>query len=175
VSGSIMDTISGRRSIRNFSNRDVSDAQINLLLEAAVSAPSAGNLQPWFFFVTRNPKIKEKLAAASFGQSFIAQAPAVIVVCAEPSKSAARYGERGAGLYCLQDTAAAVQNILLAAWGLGLGTCWVGAFDEAGVSSVLGLEKTRRPVAVIPMGYPKEKPMSPSRRPLEEVVRDYDE
>lgn len=167
-----METILGRRSIRSFSNRDVSDAQINQLLEAAVRAPSAGNLQPWFFFVIRSPEIKDRLGAASFGQSFIARAPAVIVVCAEPLKSAARYGERGAVLYCIQDTAAAVQNILLAARELGLGTCWVGAFDEASVRAALNLEKKRRPVAVIPVGYPLDKPVSTSRKPLSEVVKE---
>ncbi len=80
------------------------------------------------------------------------------------------YGRRGRELYCLQDTAAAVQNVLLAAHEMGLGTCWVGAFDDEAVARALGLKRGERPVALIPIGVPAEKGSS-SRRPLEEVVR----
>jgi nitroreductase len=101
---------------------------------------------------------------------FLTQAPVVIVVCAVPARSGRRYRERGEKLYCLQDTAAAVQNILLAAAGSGIGTCWVGAFDEEGVRRVLGLGHDLRPVAMIPLGYPDEVPSVPGRRSLEEIV-----
>ena len=80
--------------------------------------------------VVKQPDLRKRIAAAAHDQDFIETAPVSIVVCAEPERSAARYGNRGAALYCLQDTAAAIQNILLTATAYGLGTCWVGAFDQ---------------------------------------------
>ena len=100
-------------------------------------APSAGNCQPWFIYVVKNQKVRQELAKAAFNQGFLVEAPVNIVVCAEPKRSFSRYGERGASLYCLQDTAALVQSLLLMAEGLGLSTCWVGAFDEQAVRQVL--------------------------------------
>jgi nitroreductase len=119
------------------------------------------------------PKVREDLAKAAFGQSFLKEAPVDIVVCVEPERSATRYGERGAELYCFQDTAAAAQNILLMAEGLGLSTCWVGAFDEKAVSQILEIPSGRRPVAIIPVGYSilAAPPKPPARRTLDEVVK----
>lgn len=169
----IADAIRDRRSIRRFTSREIPGATLSRLLEAACMAPSAGNRQPWFFYVVRNPDIRQDLAKAAFGQSFLAEAPVNIVVCAKPERSSARYGERGAKLYCLQDTAAAVQNLLLMAEGLGLATCWVGAFDEQEVSRALDIPKARRPVAIIPVGYSNlaRPPESPARRALTEVAK----
>ncbi|RLF23588.1 MAG: nitroreductase family protein, partial [Thermoprotei archaeon] len=107
---------------------------------------------------------------AALGQMWIAEAPVVVVVCANIPRTAWRYGERGRSLYCLQDTAAAIQNMLLAAHALGYGTCWVGAFDEEEVSRILGLPDHVRPVAIVPIGKPAESPIPPPRRPLDEVV-----
>ncbi|MCL6560259.1 MAG: nitroreductase family protein [Firmicutes bacterium] len=102
----------------------------------------------------------------------MAEAPVVVVVCAEPSRSAQYYGERGRHLYCLQDTAAATQNMLLAATAYGLGSCWVGAFDENQVRDCLGIPPERRPVALIPLGYAAAQLESrPGRRSLEEVTK----
>jgi nitroreductase len=114
-------------------------------------------------------EVKAELAAAAFGQKFVAEAPVVIGVAAAPPKDS-RYGERGRLLYCLQDTAAAVQNILLAAYDMGLGTCWVGAFDDDAVARGLGLKQGERPVALIPVGVPAREGRS-DRKPLSEVVR----
>ncbi|MCK4483131.1 nitroreductase family protein, partial [Candidatus Bathyarchaeota archaeon] len=100
------------------------------LVDSARWAPSAGNTQPWRFIIVRKPEIKRKLAAAALGQSFVEEAPVVIVVCADEDRSSMGYGVRGKTLYCIQDTAAAIQNIHLAAYSLGLGTCWIGAFRE---------------------------------------------
>lgn len=170
---SVTEAIRERRSVRRFAAEDVSDATLSKLLEAACLAPSAGNRQPWFFYVVKAPQVREDLAKAAFGQSFLKEAPVDIVVCAEPERSAARYGERGALLYCLQDTAAAVQNILLMADGLGLSTCWVGAFDEKAVSQILEIPLGRRPVAIVPVGYSSlvAPPKPPARRALDEVVK----
>lgn len=165
------EVLEGRRSVRRFEgDRDVSDEMVGRLLQAAISAPSAGNRQPWHFFVVRKAETKLGLAQAAWGQHFVAEAPVVIVVCADPLRSGARYGRRGMELYCLQDTAAATQNILLAAVALGLGACWVGAFDEQVAAKVLDLPSHLRPVAIVPIGYPAELPPRPARRALGEVA-----
>ncbi|MHB8983735.1 MAG: nitroreductase family protein [Carboxydocellales bacterium] len=144
----VMDAIRERRSIRNFSSDTVDEFTVGRILEAGASAPSAGNIQPWTFYAVFRQQVKEQLEAAAFNQKFIANAPVVIVVCALPEDAAARYGERGRSLYCLQDTAAATQNILLAADAFGLGSCWVGAFDESAVFNALNCQPGERPVAV---------------------------
>jgi nitroreductase len=95
----------------------------------------------------------------------------VIAVCADPDRSAARYGKRGTNLYCLQDTAAATEHILLAATALGLGGCWVGAFDEAAAARALALPEHLRPVALVSIGYaavPASR--TTDRRSLDEVA-----
>ncbi|TCL66511.1 SagB-type dehydrogenase family enzyme [Hydrogenispora ethanolica] len=166
----LIDAIQERHSIRAYETTAIPDATIGRLLESAHLAPSAGNLQPWKFVVVRNATLRQALAEAAFGQDFIAAAPVNIVVCAEPERSAARYGERGAGLYCLQDTAAATQNILLTATAYGLGSCWVGAFDEAKVRQTLGIGPELRPTAIIPLGYPAEEPEEVAYRSIDEVT-----
>jgi len=161
----IPDAIRERRSVRAFTDREITDEKAELLVEAACLAPSAGNLQPWEFVAVRDPGVKRKLVDAAHGQSFIFTAPVVFVVCAIPRRSASGYGRRGRELYCLQDTAAAVQNLLLTARANGLGSCWVGAFDERRAGEALGLPKGVRPVAIVPVGYPAERPSRRPRRP----------
>lgn len=162
--------ISERRSIRAFTDREISEKEAELLVEAACLAPSAGNRQPWEFVIVRDDENKRRLAEAAYGQYFIAEAPVIFVVCADPSRSASRYGRRGIELYCLQDTAAAVQNLLLTAKANGLGSCWIGAFDEARAAEVIGAPKGVRPIAIVPVGYPAESPPPRPRRRLSEVI-----
>jgi len=167
------EVVEKRHSVRNFDkDRDVSPEIVTRLLEAAIRAPSAGNCQPWYFFVVRNQEIKRALAHAALGQWFVSEAPVVIVVCAEPERSALRYGNRGTYLYSLQDTAAATEHLLLAAVASGLGACWVGAFDEEEASRALVLPSHLRPVAIVPIGYPTGRPSSRTdRRRLETVSK----
>lgn len=163
--------IEERHSVRDFDAvRDVQPEMVQKILSAAIRAPSAGNCQPWHFVVVRNEQTKDLLAEAAYGQWFIADAPVVIVVCADPARSTWRYGSRGVQLYCLQDTAAATEHILLAATALGLGACWVGAFDERAASKALGLPTNLRPVAIVPIGHPAARPYRTSRRSLKEVT-----
>lgn len=166
----LFEAIRRRRSIRAFTEEEVSEREIKELLEAAILAPSAGNIQPWSFVVIRDHDTKRKLAEAALNQFFIEKVPVVIVVLADWNRSRRHYGSRGANLYCLQDTAAAVQNMLLAAVALGLGACWVGAFQEEMVSAVLEVPEGFRPVAIVPVGKPAEKPNPPYKRSLEEIV-----
>lgn len=166
----VFEAIKGRRSIRAFQSRDVPSGIVEKLIEAARWAPSAGNIQPWEFVIVRNPETKKRLAEAALGQSFIEEAPVVIVVCADEERSASGYGSRGRTLYCIQDTAAAIQNIHLAAYALGLSTCWVGAFREDEARKILKIPEGVRPVAIIPVGYPAESPTPRSRRPLKQII-----
>ena len=166
----VFEAIKRRRSIRAYKNIDVAKETIEKLIDAARWAPSAGNIQPWEFIIVRNPETKRKLAEAALNQTFIEEAPVVIVVCADCERSGRGYGSRGATLYCIQDTAAAIQNIHLAATALGLGTCWIGAFKEEPVKKLLKIPNGIRPVAIIPVGYPAEQPAPRPRRPLNEIV-----
>ncbi|MBS7658533.1 MAG: nitroreductase family protein [Candidatus Bathyarchaeia archaeon] len=166
----LFEAIFGRRSVRLFKKNDISEEYLLKLIDAARFAPSAGNLQPWEFIIVKNSEKRKALAKAALNQNFIFEAPVAIVVCANENRSARYYGERGAKLYCIQDTAAAIENLLLAAYGLGLGTCWVGAFNEVEVAKVVEASKGIRPVAIIPIGFPLEKPSPPSRRSLKEII-----
>ena len=166
----LFEAIGKRRSIRTYTKEDVSEETVEKLIDAARWAPSAGNIQPWEFIIIRNGETKRKLSAAALGQTSIEEAPVVVVVCANQKRSARGYGQRGSTLYCLQDTATATQNLLLAAYALGLGTCWIGAFKEEEARQVLNLPMDVRPVAIIPVGHSAENPMAPSRRPLTEII-----
>jgi len=166
----VFEAIKSRRSVRAFTDTRVSDAQVEKLIDAARWAPSAGNIQPWEFVVIRNPEIKSGLCEAAGNQNFIEEAPVVIVVCANELRSGQGYGSRGVNLYSLQDTAAAIQNMLLAAHAMGLATCWVGAFHEEEARKVLNIPTGVRPVAIIPVGHAVQKPLARSRRPLSEIV-----
>jgi nitroreductase len=166
----VLQAIKGRRSIRAYKSNDVPPEMVEKLLEAARLAPSAGNIQPWEFIVVRSSAIKQKLAEAALNQEFIEEAPVVIVVCANEKSSSIRYGVRGKTLYCIQDTAAAIQNIHLTAYSLGLGTCWVGAFREEEAREILKVPDGVRPVAMIPVGYADESPRPRGRRPLDQMI-----
>lgn len=160
-----------RFSCRRYAGDPVPDGVLAELLEAARWAPSAGNLQPWRFVVVHSEAVRRHLAEAAFGQTFLVEAPVVVVFCAVADESGRRYGVRGRTLYCLQDTAAAVENLLLAAAMHDLGTCWVGAFDEQAAARALDLDPAWRPVALVPVGRPAEQPRGRRRRPADEIVR----
>ena len=165
----VNEAIEKRRSVRAFQEKEVPERFLDLLLKAAISAPSEGNLQPWRFYVIRNERIRQELARAAHNQMFVAEPPVLIVVCIDLDATAP-YGKRGRELYSIQSTAAAIEHILLTAVSLNLGTCWVGAFEEDGVSAVLNLKSSLRPVALIPVGYPAESPLRRGRRPVDDVT-----
>ena len=166
----VLEAIKGRRSVRAFIDETVSEEDVEKLVDAARWAPSAGNIQSWEFIIIRKPETEEKLVEAALGQFFIAEAPVVIVVCADEDRCAQRYGERGRSLYCLPDTAAAIQNIHLAAHSLELGACWIGAFNEEETREILNIPDGIRPVGIIPIGYAAEPPQPPNRRPTGKIV-----
>ena len=166
----VFEAIIHRRSIRDFRPDQVSAELLNKLLEAAIWAPSAGNLQARELIVVTTPDLKKKVCNAAFSQRFIEKAPIVLIVCANEERSAQRYGERGKQLFCVQDATASIQNILLAAHSLGLGACWVGAFDEQNVQKTLNLPNNVKPIAIISLGYPAEFPSAPPRRRLDDWI-----
>lgn len=170
MSRDVFEVIDQRWSCRAFQPESLDDEVIERLLGAMIRAPSAGNRQPWHFHVVTDESVKRGLADAAYGQEFVAEAPVVIVVCAVASESAAVYAERGRELYCIQDTAAAIENLLLAAESLGLGTCWIGAFDESRASGVLELPSGRRPVGMVPVGKPATPKTRSRRHPVEDVM-----
>lgn len=156
--------------IRAYTGEDVSEAQVSRLLRNAVRAPSAGHTQPQEFIVIRDPEMKRRLAEAALEQTFIAEAPVVIAVCADTSRSAWRYGERGIRFYSIIDGAFASLLILLTCVDLGLGACFVAAFNDEAVAKVLGLPKHVRPIGLIPVGHAAERPRRLGRIPLERLV-----
>ncbi len=167
----VVDTILQRHSCREFTGGDVPEHHLKMLMESLRWAPSAGNLQPWFFYVVEKHQTKKELVRAAFEQDFIADAAVVLVACAEPDASASVYGERGRTLYCLQDTAAAIENLLLAATALGYGTCWIGAFNEQIAREALDIPQRLRPVAIIPLGPGKAAARFPGRRAASEIFQ----
>jgi len=170
-----MDTfecIMSRRSVRRYDKKDVPNELIGQIIYAGTQAPSAGNIQPWEFVVVKDEKTKKELSTAALRQDFVFEAPVVIVVCVCPEKSGDKYGERGKYLYCIQDTAAAIENMLLTANNLDLGACWVGAFEEEKVKSILNIPEKLRPVALIPLGFPikYEEPSKKRRLGFENIT-----
>jgi nitroreductase len=165
----VFDCIKSRRSVRKFLEVPVEWDKIGQILDAARHAPSAGNLQTWKFIVVRDAGKRHQLAEAALQQWWMEKAPIFIVMCAEMRRIRQFYGVRGERLYSIQSCAAAVQNMLLAAHNLGLGACWVSAFDEDRAATILSIPEDAelRPQAIIPIGYPDEKPRTPPRLPLE--------
>ncbi len=164
-----MDCIKGRTTVRSFKQDDIPEPVMHDLLEAAIAAPSAGNTQDWDFVVVRNPATKKQLSEASMGQVSVVQAPVVLVICSN-LKKIKRIGTRGEELFTLQDTAAAAQNIMLAAWSIKIGTCWVGGFNEGKVRQAIALPEHVRPVILLAMGYPADEPTKPKRWPLQDFI-----
>ncbi len=165
----VLEVIKNRRSIRKFEKKEIPIEVFDKLAESLIWAPSAGNLQSRKFYFIFNQEIKEKLAEAALNQDFIAQAPLVIVGCAD-DKIVFRYGERGKNLYSICDVSASIENMMILATEFGLGSCWVGAFDEKEVAKILNLPENLRPVVICPIGYPAEKPSAPPRVSKKEAV-----
>jgi nitroreductase len=165
----VFEAIKERRSVRAYTSERVSQEEVERLVDTARWAPSAGNIQPWRFVIVTNAETKRRLSDAALHQTFIEEAPVVIVVCVDVVQSSLGYGYRGANLYCLQDAAAAIENMLLAAHALGLATCWVGAFHEDAAAKAVNTPSNVRPVAIVTVGHPAEKPRVPPRRSIKKI------
>lgn len=160
-----------RRSVRRFTDAKVSREQIAKMLECAVMAPNACNMQSWHFYVVTDNALKNVLAENGAVAPWVATAPVMFVIAADlGSVLCQKFGERAENLFVLQDTALAAQNILLCAADMGLGGCFVGAFNEDKLKTALNMKDSHRPVIVIPVGVPAEDMPVRARNPMENAV-----
>ena len=161
----VMEAIRARRSIRSFQSRPIEDEKLDRVLEAGRLAPSAKNMQEWKYIVVKSESMRKELARAAKGQSFVAEAPVVIVACGTITDYVMTCGQVTYPI----DLAIAVDHMTLEAVEQGLGTCWIGAFFEPEVKKLLNIPKDIRMVALLPIGYPKDIPSPRPRKPKEEV------
>lgn len=164
----VFDAIRTRKSVRKFLDKPIEGKVLVAILEAGRLAPSASNRQEWRFVVVENTASKVKLAKAANNQSFVGEASVVIVACAVTDEH-----EMKCGQMCYPiDVAIALDHMTLAAVELGLGTCWIGAFDESEVKAILGIPSDVRVVALLPLGYPYDpKIIMKARLSASEVVK----
>jgi nitroreductase len=167
---SFFDVIAARRSVRAFRPQKVEPEKMNKLLEAVRTAPTAGNLQAYQIYLIESPDKIKALATAALGQDWMCQASAVLVFCADAQRSSEKYGGRGRRLSCIQDATIAATIAHLAAVALGLGSVFVGAFEEDKAAAVLDAPESHRPIVLLPVGYPNETPAPTDRRPLDDLV-----
>lgn len=164
----VFEAIKTRKSVRGFKDRPVEREKIEKLLEAARLAPSASNRQEWRFVVVTDAEKRKALAAVAKNQAFVGQAPVVLACCAETDNHVMSCGQ----LCYPIDVAIAIDHMTLAAVEMGLGTCWIGAFDEKEVKKLLGIPDAIRVVQLLPVGYPEDpSPVAKKRLPMEKIVR----
>lgn len=155
---SLLDAIVRRRSVRRYKSELVPDEALKNILEAGRLAPSSDNAQPWHFVVVTDPEIKLELSKGIW-RSFIKDSAFTIVGCGEKRDK-----------WSTVDVAIALENMVLAAEAQGVGSCWVGAFEEEEVKELLGIPDDLRVVALVSFGYPAEKPSAHDKKSLKEIV-----
>ena len=158
----LWEAIKGRRSVRSFLDRRVTRGTIERLLEAATWAPSGGNAQTWRFVVLTDPVEIKKVKIVSPG--LLGDPAVVIVVCQDLVQARAKGGALGETFLAPVDAAMATQNLLLAAYAEGLGTCTIASFHRRGVSRLLKIPESIEPMLLVSLGYPAESPSAPQRR-----------
>lgn len=168
-----LDFLSKRRSIRAFKDNAVDESDLSAILQACNLAPSSGGLQTFEIYQITNKEMRERLVLAAKDQTLIAQAPLLLVFCANPSRSVERFGERSQ-FFSVQDATIAAAYAQLTVQALGLSTVWIGAFDEKKVSEILHLPQGQRPVAIIPIGYENEKPKEKTTRGAKDLLHTLD-
>jgi nitroreductase len=166
----LSEAIKKRRSIKRYLDIPIEWNKIGAILDSARLAPSAGNLQPWKFIVVTNFEKRKKVSEACFQQYWMQTAPIHIIIVAEINKMNRFYGIRGDRLYSIQSCALAAQNMMLEAVNLGLGCCFVSAFDEEMISKNFGIPEFGRPQAIITIGYPGEEIPMPPKYTLNDIV-----
>jgi nitroreductase len=162
----VMEAIRTRQSIRCYQDKPVEEEKLQQVLEAGRLAPSSANRQEWRFVVVRDAGTRIKLMSAAKNQPFVGQAPVIIACCAQTDKHVMTCGEM---CYSI-DVAIAVDHITLAAWELGLGTCWIGAFYADQVREILGIPEDMPVVELLTLGYPAKVPPKTDRLPMEQIV-----
>ena len=163
----VLDAIRERRSVRAYEEKPVEQEKLTRVMEAARLAPSASNRQEWRYVIVMDKAMREKLCVAAGNQTFLKEAPVVIVGCAETDNHRMRCGQP---CYPI-DVAISMEHIALQAVEEGLGTCWIGAFDEDVVKKALNIPAKVRVVELMPLGYPADGPSTKSRLSTEEIIR----
>ena len=164
----VMDAIKTRKSVRAYLAKPVEVEKLNAILEAARLAPSAANRQEWRFVIVHERETRKKLAAVAGRQAFLEEAPVLIVACAETDGHVMRCGQ----LCYPIDVAIALDHMSLAAVDLGLGSCWVGLFDEKKVKEILHIPNEIRVVELMSIGYPSDSSVNAKNRlPLNRIVK----
>jgi nitroreductase len=162
----VFEAIKERKSIRKYKNTEVEDEKLQKILEAARIAPSAANRQEWKFLVVKNQETRDKLVEAANGQKFVGTAPITIVACSTESERVMPCGQYA---YTV-DLSIAVSFMILEATELGLGTCWLGAYDEGKVKEILGIPDEIRVPAMFTLGYADENPAPRPRKDFDDIV-----
>ena len=162
----VTDAIAARQSVRAYEDRPVEPEKLQRILEATRLAPSAKNLQEWRFVVVQDPELREQLIGAANGQEFVGQAPVVIAACAVGTDHIMPCGLPSYAI----DVAIALDHLSLAAIEEGLGTCWIGAFDQQKVRDLLGVPEEVSVVERMPLGSPADTPREKSRKALKEIA-----
>lgn len=159
---SLVDTVLSRRSIRRYQKKEIPKHVLNRILEAGRQAPSAVNRQPLHLIVVTDENIKRELANGLFNR-FIKDAPLTIVGCANTNAVLT-------GKWAVVDTAIALQNMVIAAWAMGVGSCWIGDFKEDKVKQTLQIPDKWTVVALVSFGYPSEQPKPRTKKPITKLV-----
>ncbi|HUU86347.1 MAG TPA: nitroreductase family protein [Candidatus Glassbacteria bacterium] len=157
---SLIDYILSRRSIRKYEKREIPEKTINQILKTGQNAPSAANKQPFHFIILKDQEIKKKIST-TFSR-FIKDVPIVIVGCANEKALIT-------GKWAVIDTTIAMQNMVIAAWTLGVGSCWIGSFNEKKVKQLLKIPDKWKVVALITLGYPAEQPKKRKKKTTEKM------
>lgn len=164
----VLDVIKTRKSVRKYLDKPIEDEKLMTVFEAGRFAPSASNRQEWRFVIVRDHGTRRRLAEAANGQAFVGEAPVMIVACAETDGHIMSCGQ----LCYPIDVAIALDHMTLAAVELGLGTCWIGAFNEKKVKEILDIPEQIRVVALMPIGYPADpSAVQKKRLPLNTIVK----
>jgi len=156
----ILDAIFTRRSIRSYTDKEISEESMNTILKAAMYAPSARNFQPWRFIVVRDRKNLKKIQEVQPYNTLLEHAKAAVIICAQFETDMHK-------LFFQQDCGAAIENLMLAAHGLGIGSVWLGVYPREqlikGIAKAFGLPKDVVPIGVVALGYPAEEKPDPER------------
>ncbi|MDO5851142.1 MAG: nitroreductase family protein [Methanobacteriaceae archaeon] len=162
----VFEAIKNRCSVRSYKNKEIEEEKLNKILEAGRLAPSAKNKQNWKFIIVKNQKIKDKLTKASSDQKFISEAPVIIVACGTNTDYTMACGQKSYNI----DVSIAVSFMMLECFEQGLGSCWLGRFNEKEYHDILNIPEEACVVATLVVGYGKENPNKTSRKSIEEII-----
>ena len=162
----LFDAIRTRKSVRSWSDQEVSDQLLHQVIDMARLAPSAKNLQDWHVVIARDPEVRRKIGEAA-SQPFVGQAPAVLAVCGDTSSGVMSCGvDRW-----VVDTTILIDHIVLCATALGLGTCWIGHFSQDRTRAVLSIPESWEVIELLPIGFPADSSeRRKTRKPAREIV-----